>query len=1365
MRCLVLIAVVMAMATARPEKYREKEDFQYSRSSSDEGSKSGYYGAQRGNMGGNYERAHNMDSLAQHQMSGLIHQVDGELGEAANTKTGSVFTAANSRGMYGSGHYNLGNLEGRNFQEGTSFGNSHSQSALTNSAYRDHSSNENRYRNSNSYSHSSRHSNSEQSQYEQEEGVQNSHLRSGDSAYQQEYGVYDGSSRLSHSASPYQNRLVSTRPMKILLRPGTRVAIPLATQTYDAEHGASSYDADQSASSYNADHTTSSHDSSVYNQHAARTDAELIANNDQESHIKHVPANKYYESSYNYHKEWEKHDNSPGAVPLAIDENSIPKASELYDDSHHSQAYNSRNRQYTSNTAGSHNSHTSNSYGYNTKSNLASSSHSRQQSEYEVQRDKLNSELSAFTNAHENNDLDENEQGTTNSKPKSYQSSYSYHKSWERQGDPYVIVPVPDVKNGHSSQRLTDSNRHNGYSSHQYGSNHKSSHQRYSSSNGLMDCDCDDEGHIRVARSYNTDQEVQYQQNDWEVSDQQSQNHWDKIQDLGQQTQNNWDRYEDLGQQSQNQWDKIEDLGQQSQNHWDQIQDLGQQTQNKWDKFEDLGKHTQNQRDKIEHHGHQTQNKLDKTEDLGPNQNQWDKIEDLGQQTQNQWDETEDLGQHSKNQWDNTEDLGQQTHRKWDKFENFSQHSWGNQDLDQQAQRSVDQDQSTWRNIEKSHKRHDTNNYELEQGATSVSLFEDKDTDIFSSHNIFREISTTTTSPQDNDKHASIRGTLNYSQNSQHFYGHENKHFWNSDQSFFNTPMNTTSDGEKHSIDKQSSLDTEQTVLQNNYLHQQITEKTLSDANTTHTSSINNLWDKLDRLDKESSLNNVYNTTNYSYNKEITNTEKSKDFDKSPKHPKDAGRGDIENEDINFELNTNFDKNDIDNKEYRTAQIEALTSSINPNNATHMQHATSDEKPTDISLESIQPLNRNFNNSYNKINNDKDEKHSDRNIHQENINHEFTLYDHHNLNKETDHQDFEKHEEIGEKYLNQNDLKHTNRTNEYAEQQNKYHHFNSINQQNENLDQQSMQQGSQYFDGTSGIFKQSNLSQNLEDLGPLNGNFDQNKLHRKIQYSNHNNEHQNMESFDKSTTDQHQFDQGLTGTKIEQDNADEYLQGFGESKEDFDQKNSNEPLMDFGQSNYNFDQLQRANHPLETFNQQTFNDENLDPQNMEQNLENFDKFSDNFGQDKLEQNLEDFSKTNEIYDQQSINKLYDSYYKKSDNMEKLNYMLDQHNINQNFGNEKLEVDRIAREHFDQHNQDPNSAQEIKILSQNAAQSYSKYPASNTYEDKNVQNELLHTTEPEPVAPGPEQTGFWASIGKKFTKAKDKVTSWFRKTSE
>lgn len=138
MRRLIFLAAMSGLVLAKPEMYREKEDFQYSRSSSDDGTKSGFYGAQRGNMGGNYEKAHNMDLLAQHQMSGLVRQVDGELGEGAKTRTGSVYTAANSRGVYGSGNYDLSNLKGRNFAEGESVGSSQTHSSLSsqNSGYR-----------------------------------------------------------------------------------------------------------------------------------------------------------------------------------------------------------------------------------------------------------------------------------------------------------------------------------------------------------------------------------------------------------------------------------------------------------------------------------------------------------------------------------------------------------------------------------------------------------------------------------------------------------------------------------------------------------------------------------------------------------------------------------------------------------------------------------------------------------------------------------------------------------------------------------------------------------------------------------------------------------------------------------------------------------------------------------------------------------------------------------------------------------------------------------------------------------------------------------------------------------------------------
>ncbi|XP_028165397.1 putative uncharacterized protein DDB_G0282133 isoform X1 [Ostrinia furnacalis] len=655
MKLLLYGLSIAVIVTAKPELYREKEDFQYSRSSSDEGTKSGYYDAQRGNMGGNFERAHNMDTLAQHQMGGLVNQVQGELGDGYKTRTGSVFTAANSQGVYGQGRYDLSSLAGRNFQEGTTF---HDSQSYLSSGSRAHSSqysalNNARY-NSDSLSHGAGTAGFNGFQQSDNLQAQNSFGSRGyehgsesqrSSKYYLQSG-YSGSndyerSNLNQQASSNfgssntQNRLISTVPVRIVVRPGTRVAIPVATQTQQTQSGS---------------HVAS------YDQINANNEAEVLSLGDHQSTLRPNGDAKHYESSYSYHKEWEKHDTKPVAVPVPSPVFPIAKNSELYDESrlHHGSEY-TQNADYNNLAT----SQVRQQAGYN--SQHSASSESRHQADYIAQQhaasSNLNQQRVASSNLHSNaytqsgynsdvNSQSANLIGAVSSKPKSYQSSYSYHKSWERQGDPYVIIPPSNgAYAGETNQRLTDLSGTQGeYSSHNYGS--RKSHQTYS----IKDCviECDPNSHIRVARSYNSDPAQFEEQNQNINSDQES---W------GQQSQSQWDQqYQDAGQQVQKKWDNLEDLGQQTQNKWDQLsQDAGQQVQNKWDNLEDLGQQTQNKWDQF-------------SQDAGQQvQNKWDNLEDLGQQTQNKWDQlSQDAGQQAQNKWDNLEDLGQQTQNKWD---------------------------------------------------------------------------------------------------------------------------------------------------------------------------------------------------------------------------------------------------------------------------------------------------------------------------------------------------------------------------------------------------------------------------------------------------------------------------------------------------------------------------------------------------------------------------------------------------------------------------------------------------------------------------------------------------------------------------
>lgn len=661
---LLILAAVAGLALARPETYREKEDFQFSRSSTDEGSKSGYYGAQRGNTGGNYERAHNMDHLAQNQMSGLVRNVEGELGDGAKQTTGSVYTAANSRGVYGSGQYDLSNLGGRSFQEGESHG-SQSHSSLTShygsaSAYKGQSSTSNqagynsqlqnagigsghthdsRYdgynsaRNSDQTLYSSRHhqaSDNLQSarQYEDRVLVPNSGVTDQNFGYYsqaagytgQQSQLYDQGRSLTHGSDGYgsniHNRLVSGTPVRIVIRPGTKVIVPVAAQTYDASQRAATFD-----------------------QNVINSETEVLNGDDQ--HVILKPKAKHYESSYSYRKEWEKQDTKPvgGVVPLAIPTvNPYNTNSELYEDA---QAQTLEHQRQSTSGISSHSRHSSHS-GYNV--NSAATSQSRQ-ADYNAQLHSSGANVgssaynggadSAYVGVSSDNNRRTasgayigtanaasslNQIEDSNTKPKSYQSSYSYHKSWERQGDPYIIKPSTNgLYDGQVSEKLTAESLNQGTygNSHQYGSQ-RQSHQSYLSHSGA---DCDENGHVRVARSPH------------------SHHHFDAS------TQPRGDviGQEDLGQQTQQQWDNIADLGQQTQTKWDNIQELGQQTQNTWDTF---GHQPENKLDKLQNEGQQTQTLWGQEE----TQSQFEKMEDFGQQSQSQWDQ-HDVGQQTQNSW------------------------------------------------------------------------------------------------------------------------------------------------------------------------------------------------------------------------------------------------------------------------------------------------------------------------------------------------------------------------------------------------------------------------------------------------------------------------------------------------------------------------------------------------------------------------------------------------------------------------------------------------------------------------------------------------------------------------------------------
>lgn len=720
MKWLIILAAISVLVRARPEKYKEQEDFQYSRSSSDEGSKSGYYDAQRGNMGGNYERAHNMDSLAQHQMSGLVRQVDGELGDGAKMRTGSVFSAASSRGVYGSGHLDTSNLQGRNFQEGVSYDNSnygssshtaHSSSALNSANYAN--------RQSQSYGGYGRTTSDTQAQAEdlvslddlQTSKHQNYGSTRHSSGFQSQAGFqeqrhYDSDS--TNSRTGYGSNIYTRyTPVRVVVTPGGRVALPVTVQTYDDKHS-----------------------SSIINHNAL--DSEVATGDINQGPVYRPGNTKYYESSYKYNKKWEKHDTVPTSVSVVIPtESPIPKHSELYEDVDiHS--FGSKNNARATNFQSAHSGSASGRYnaakstssqsGYDSNYNSqqysggSSNSNAYTHTGYTAQlgHGSSSDSLNAHTQAQRNSgpryggistDSALNTQARHNTRtqsdfnsqvedlsarPKSYHSSYSYHKSWERQGDPYVIEPASvSNSNSHTSQRLTSSTKN-------LGSYQPSSQYNLRS--------CEENCHMRVRRSHGTDNENMEQQSqssyddqdlgqqvqdlgqlahkDWgqQTNGQQSVNQWDNLEDLSQQSRSNWEQ-QNVGQQLQNNWGQ-QNVGQESQNHWENFQNLGQQTQNTWDQQNVEQQKTQNQGNNLENLNQQSQSN-------------WEQLA-VGQQTDSQTSAFENLGQISQNNWDQ-QSLGQQTNSNWDKIESLDQQSNSNWD----QQNVVQQPNNNWDKLEK----------------------------------------------------------------------------------------------------------------------------------------------------------------------------------------------------------------------------------------------------------------------------------------------------------------------------------------------------------------------------------------------------------------------------------------------------------------------------------------------------------------------------------------------------------------------------------------------------------------------------------------------------------------------------------------
>ncbi|XP_073955161.1 uncharacterized protein [Choristoneura fumiferana] len=1512
MRKLFLVAVIAALAWARPETYKETEDFQYSRSATDEGTKTGFYGAQRGNVGGNYERAHNMDSLAQHQMSGAVHQVEGELGDASKTKAGSVYTAANSRGIYGSGNFDLSNLEGRNFAESVSSDSSHSSLS---SAFNQHSQNSG-WRNQNrrftgsgasdQFGQSSLHSGSLQarnsassidshsSNSENQHGFSSGyHTQSGynsESRYQGESdSAYNQRLSNAHLSSGYgaqagdqtQSRYVVT-PVRIYGRPGTQVAIPVFAQS------------------------SNTHRASAFDQNAINSEAEVFNNNQQ--HISSVPESnaKHYESSYNYRKAWERHSESnPSGVPsVAPTVNPFPANSELYD----AQVGSASNRLQQAN---SHSFSSGNDY--NAQSSIAhsGSTQSRHQTDYSSQhKSDINSNAylsgthGSLTGASIGTDVD--------SQPKSYQSSYSYHKSWERQGDPYVIVP--ETKTGVSS-----SQRHS--------SQYRQSNQHHSQGSAY-DCNCDEYGNVRAKRSYNN---FQYQedlgqqaQTGWEENlGQQTQQSWgnfqqqtqpDQLEDLGQQTQESWgdfqqqnkpEKLEDLGQQTQQSWgdlqqqskpEKLEDLGQQTQQSWgdlqqqskpEKLEDLGQQTQQSWgdlqqqskpEKLEDLGQQTQQSWGDL-----QPQSKPEKLEELGQQSQDWhgqsQQTENhLGQQIQQTWDQSkqhvnsqnlEEFGHHDNQQsqqtFDDLENLGQQPKSKWDFFDPSplqKQHVLDQPDNSEQQNKpeSVEdlgqQTQNEWDNIKNLGQQvqaqwDDTNNINKTQHLDTINTEQQTQTHFLGGNQ----------NKQDKE-------LTEDSWNTQHITGYtDSSQGANWQEQINRNTLQTSSHNPLQSLwDKIDNLE-EQTILsandrdkfsegfagydnsQHSYYAQGSTNHHESSSEQTSNSYYHNQYEtNYSGSQPTATFDGIRSTSDKSKNEKSNSEgslEKPKDKVSTNKlQPTDIGRGDISAEE-DSPSDVNIPKKEDDSQTYSTHikpektpdEIEALS----------LSRGTENEKPKNKNQEDtlsvlsigqqqwLEDQRQQESNDFHKFrgssttkkpninensrNNPELSTNSDDNS-QDRTNSNFSDHKNQQVYTESKHT-FENTEEINQ----QQQFKDFDQQIQNSDLQNsKKENRNSFGRELEDLDQQQntkqqlddfgqKNQDLELFGNHRANIDQHKTDQELEDFGQQSQDFNQQNLQQfeKLDHQSQHSGHK-FEDFEQQTQDLNQQNLESFGSlehhrqKIDQQNAGQELEDFRQQTQNFNQQNlqqfenlehqsqhSDQQLKDFRQQTQDVNQQN-----LQSFGHLEHHRQKIDQQNGGQEREDFGQQSQDLNQQNLQQfekldhqsqhsghKFEDFGQQTQDLNQQNLESF--------GNLEHPKQKIDEQNTGQqleDFGQQSKDLNQQSLQQFENLDQQSQNLEQektweqigdLKPLSQ-IPMNVGKYnhqgrendPKSNTQE---IQEPISTNKEisksqsvpeneaemPPQVTSTTEKPGFWKSVGNKLSSAKDSVASWFKRS--
>jgi len=178
-------------------------------------------------------------------------------------------------------------------------------------------------------------------------------------------------------------------------------------------------------------------------------------------------------------------------------------------------------------------------------------------------------------------------------------------------------------------------------------------------------------------------------------------------------------------------------------------------------------------------------------------------------------------------------------------------------------------------------------------------------------------------------------------------------------------------------------------------------------------------------------------------------------------------------------------------------------------------------------------------------------------------------------------------------------------------------------------------------------------------------------------------------------------------------------------------------------------ELHNFDKPFEIFDQQM-------QQNNRQLNEKFDQFNTN-------QNSGDFKDPTDSIDQQQNQNLVE-FGQLLQNWNNHNFDQQSHNQQNEFGN--------GRENYEQqtsNQQFRSSSPEKEIVPKyvSLAESNSNHLDMQHYNDNTLptqQTEQLIVSQPT-LSTEQEKTGFWASVGKKFTSAKDKVSSWFRKKSD